>query len=114
MRRLLLTCTLCRYEEGSASRALIDEIQSTYYLVNIVDNDFVNGDVFAIFRDVIDSNIQDEALRGRVRDLELENSKLKKALEEVTAASLSRSPLPSSTAAGSAEAVEAVPIAKLE
>mmetsp|Transcript_7998 Transcript_7998/g.49408 ORF Transcript_7998/g.49408 Transcript_7998/m.49408 type:complete len:560 (-) Transcript_7998:194-1873(-) len=37
------------YEEGSRSRQLLQEIHDTYYLVNIVDNDFVQGDLFSLF-----------------------------------------------------------------
>jgi methylenetetrahydrofolate reductase (NADPH) len=31
---------------GSASNNLIQEIMNTYYLVNIVDNDYINGNIF--------------------------------------------------------------------
>ena len=31
------------YPEASESRRIITEIQNTYYLVNLVDNDFVKG-----------------------------------------------------------------------
>lgn len=31
------------YPEGSESRRIITQIQNTYYLVNLVDNDFVRG-----------------------------------------------------------------------
>ena len=37
------------YAEDSPSFELIDEICDTYYLVNIVDNDFIGGDIFAPF-----------------------------------------------------------------
>ena len=37
------------YPEDSPSYELIDEIYDTYYLVNIVDNDFIGGDIFAPF-----------------------------------------------------------------
>jgi methylenetetrahydrofolate reductase (NADPH) len=40
------------YEEGSRSRALIEEIASTWYLVSVVDNDFVKGDLFAVLKPV--------------------------------------------------------------
>jgi methylenetetrahydrofolate reductase (NADPH) len=42
------------YEEGSESRNLINQIINTYYLVNIVDNNYINGDIFAIFNYLID------------------------------------------------------------
>jgi methylenetetrahydrofolate reductase (NADPH) len=33
------------YEAQSESYELIKEIYDTYYLVNVVDNDFVDGDI---------------------------------------------------------------------
>lgn len=38
----------------SPGRQLIDNIHDTWYLVDVVDNDFVHGDIFELFRDVID------------------------------------------------------------
>lgn len=38
------------YPEDSQSRRIIDEINRTYFLVNMVENDFVQGDIFQIFR----------------------------------------------------------------
>ena len=35
------------YDEGSPSRRLIQLIHDTYYLVNIVDNNFVRSTLFA-------------------------------------------------------------------
>lgn len=37
------------YAKGSASAAVIDEIRSSYHLVSVVDNDFVNGNIFNFF-----------------------------------------------------------------
>ena len=34
------------YNEESRSSELIHEIHNTYYLVNVVDHDFINGDIF--------------------------------------------------------------------
>ena len=33
------------YTSGSLSQLIISEIQNTYYLVNLVDNDYVQGNV---------------------------------------------------------------------
>jgi methylenetetrahydrofolate reductase (NADPH) len=44
------------YEEGSVSRQLIKVIHDTYFLVNIVDNNFISGNLFAIFNKVIDAS----------------------------------------------------------
>lgn len=37
------------YDEASQSRRVIDEMIDSYFLVNLVDNNFVNGDIFAVF-----------------------------------------------------------------
>ena len=39
------------YPEDSPSYSLIWEIHDRFWLVNVVDNDYVGGDAFAIFRD---------------------------------------------------------------
>ena len=36
------------YEKGSASRQLIESIRKTYWLVNIVDNNYVESTLFDI------------------------------------------------------------------
>jgi methylenetetrahydrofolate reductase (NADPH) len=38
------------YPEGSPSRKLLEEIQGSYWLLNLVENDFRGGDIFSIFR----------------------------------------------------------------
>ncbi|KAL0919503.1 hypothetical protein M5K25_011598 [Dendrobium thyrsiflorum] len=42
----------CLFPEADPSRALLEEIQRSYYLVSLVDNDFIHGDVFAAFKDI--------------------------------------------------------------
>ena len=37
------------YEEGSASRELLKKVADTWFLVSVVDNDYVNGDLFRVF-----------------------------------------------------------------
>jgi methylenetetrahydrofolate reductase len=37
------------YESGSDAAKLLKSVHDTFFLVNIVDNDFVNGDIFAPF-----------------------------------------------------------------
>ncbi|XP_015888576.1 methylenetetrahydrofolate reductase (NADH) 2 [Ziziphus jujuba] len=39
------------YPEGDASRKLLQEIENAYFLVSLVDNDYINGDLFAVFAD---------------------------------------------------------------
>ena len=34
-----------KYSAGSASRVLLDSIINSFFLVNIVDNNFIDGDV---------------------------------------------------------------------
>ncbi|KAK4482589.1 hypothetical protein RD792_009753 [Penstemon davidsonii] len=40
------------YPETDPSRKLLEEVQSSYYLVSLVDNDYIHGDLFAVFRDI--------------------------------------------------------------
>ncbi|KZV27434.1 methylenetetrahydrofolate reductase 2-like [Dorcoceras hygrometricum] len=40
------------YPEGDPSRKLLEEVQGTYYLVSLVDNDYIQGDLFAVFKDI--------------------------------------------------------------
>ena len=40
------------YDSASPSHALINRIHDTYYLINIVDNDFLEGDIFKIFEEI--------------------------------------------------------------
>jgi len=45
------------YPENSTGYKLISQIRDTYYLVNVVDNDFIHGDLFQIFDSILaDSN----------------------------------------------------------
>eukprot|EP01133_Synstelium_polycarpum_P016090 gene16090-19147_t len=41
------------YPEDSTGRLLLDDMIDSYYLINVVDNNFVNGNVFAPFYDVV-------------------------------------------------------------
>jgi len=40
------------YPEGSASRKLLEHVRESYWLLNLIENDYVNGDIFAIFREL--------------------------------------------------------------
>lgn len=43
------------YPPGSESRKMIEHFQNTYYLVNLVDNDYVKGNVlFQVVNDVLE------------------------------------------------------------
>lgn len=44
------------YSQESASRAVLKDLRETLYLVNVVDNDYVGGDIFSIFKRVIRGN----------------------------------------------------------
>ena len=37
------------YEKDSKSRKVIDQVANSYYLVSVVDNDFINGKLFDAF-----------------------------------------------------------------
>jgi methylenetetrahydrofolate reductase (NADPH) len=45
------------YEEGSASYALVDEICGSYFLVTVIDNDYVNGDISSFFWKFLESTM---------------------------------------------------------
>lgn len=40
------------YPEGSPSRATLTKMRDVMYLVNVVDNDYVGGDIFGVFKKV--------------------------------------------------------------
>lgn len=52
------------YEEGSTSRAIIDKITSSYYLVNLIDNDFPKGNCLW--------NVLDDMLSRRKLNLKID------------------------------------------
>ncbi|KAI9910002.1 hypothetical protein PsorP6_010785 [Peronosclerospora sorghi] len=66
------------YPEGSRTREVIQHIYDTYFLVNIVDNDYANdeSDIFSIFTRIITENMDKEQLRARVLDLERRREKI--------------------------------------
>ncbi|XP_010524471.1 PREDICTED: methylenetetrahydrofolate reductase 1 [Tarenaya hassleriana] len=37
------------YPEDDPSRKLLEEVKSSYYLVSLVDNDYIHGDIFSVF-----------------------------------------------------------------
>ncbi|KAD3069105.1 hypothetical protein E3N88_36985 [Mikania micrantha] len=39
------------YSEDDSSRTLLQEVQNTYYLVSLVDNDYINSNLFTVFKD---------------------------------------------------------------
>ena len=41
------------YDDDSRAADVLHEIHDTYFLVNVVDNDFVAGDIFAVFEDAL-------------------------------------------------------------
>ncbi|PXF48794.1 putative methylenetetrahydrofolate reductase [Gracilariopsis chorda] len=45
------------YNEGSPSRAVLNELKDSLYLVNVVDNDYVGGDIFGIFKMVLAQSV---------------------------------------------------------
>jgi len=47
------------YAAVTDSHKIIEDISDSFYLVNIVDNDFLNGDIFAIFNQIIGSQSKD-------------------------------------------------------
>lgn len=45
------------YDQGSKAKTLIDSLCDNWWLVNVVDNDFVKGNIFAVFDHIIDSKL---------------------------------------------------------
>jgi len=43
------------YAEGSSARDLLNKMINEYYLINIVDNNFINGDIFQPFYDLVNN-----------------------------------------------------------
>ncbi|CAN6308767.1 unnamed protein product [Urochloa humidicola] len=42
----------CLFPEGDSSRELLEKVQKSYYLVSLVDNDYIHGDLFAAFKEI--------------------------------------------------------------
>ncbi|TVU44433.1 hypothetical protein EJB05_03874 [Eragrostis curvula] len=40
------------FPEGDSSRELLEKVQKSYYLVSLVDNDYIHGDLFAAFKEI--------------------------------------------------------------
>lgn len=40
------------YPDGDSSRKLLEEVQNSYYLVSLVDNDYINDNLFSVFSDL--------------------------------------------------------------
>ncbi|KAK1312249.1 putative methylenetetrahydrofolate reductase [Acorus calamus] len=40
------------FPEGDPSRALLEQVERNYYLVSLVDNDYIHSDLFAAFEDI--------------------------------------------------------------
>ncbi|KAL9657366.1 hypothetical protein ABK040_014355 [Willaertia magna] len=49
---------LSLYEENTNASRVLSTITNEWYLLNVVDNDYVNGDIFALFKDVVASKNQ--------------------------------------------------------
>ncbi|KAG8098742.1 hypothetical protein GUJ93_ZPchr0013g33865 [Zizania palustris] len=42
----------CLFPEDDSSREILDKVQKSYFLVSLVDNDYINGDLFAVFKEI--------------------------------------------------------------
>jgi hypothetical protein len=64
-----------REPEHAASRRLIESIHESYFLVNIVDNDYAgeSANVFALFKRLVADGMSREQLRARIDELEAES-----------------------------------------
>jgi methylenetetrahydrofolate reductase (NADPH) len=89
------------YPKDSEPHKVIEEIANTFYLVNIVDNDFTQDNIFGVFQEIIESEAliladieqsrqeKVKALEGKLQELEAETKKLaeeRKAFEAEKAA----------------------------
>jgi len=48
------------YEKDSPSQKLLTNVVDTYYLVTLIENNYVNGDIFAIFNEIIGPNTKSQ------------------------------------------------------
>jgi len=77
------------YAKDSVSYKLIEDIANTFYLVNIVDNDFTNENIFAIFEDIIEteemhlSDIEEDN-KEKIKQLELKVANLELANKQLS------------------------------
>ena len=51
--RLWIDQWACIYQEESRAYNLIYDIHDTFFLVNVVDNNYISGDIFAIFHKLL-------------------------------------------------------------
>ncbi|KAG8061480.1 hypothetical protein GUJ93_ZPchr0003g17343 [Zizania palustris] len=42
----------CLFPDGDSSREILDKVQKSYFLVSLVDNDYINGDLFSAFKEI--------------------------------------------------------------
>ncbi|GAA0161381.1 reductase [Lithospermum erythrorhizon] len=40
------------YPDSDPSKKLLEQVQNSYYLVSVVDNDYMHSDIFAVFKDI--------------------------------------------------------------
>lgn len=73
------------YEPDSASAKVLQDMIDSYFLVNIVDNDYTNddSDVFSLFTRIITDDMDKDGLHARVIELEGRNEKLHEALSKM-------------------------------
>ncbi|RLN89132.1 hypothetical protein BBJ28_00022147 [Nothophytophthora sp. Chile5] len=66
------------YPADSQAREVVQHIHDSYFLVNIVDNDYANddSDIFSIFTRIITEAMDKEHLRARVLQLEARREKM--------------------------------------
>ncbi len=62
---LWLTAWASIYPPESHSRKLIERICNTYFLVNVVDNDFIEGNIWDVFREAIEEIERDRKIRDK-------------------------------------------------
>lgn len=69
----------------AVSRALIERVQRSYFLVNVVDNAYASpgSDIFRVFREVVVDEMQQDELRSQVFALQDQTSELRERCNQL-------------------------------
>jgi len=63
------------YAEGSSSQKLIMDIVNSYYLVAIVDNNYISGDIFQFFESIVTASEKAKEMQKAKEDVKLPETK---------------------------------------
>ena len=117
---LWLTVWADAYDEtqpaAAKARTLLQDVHDSYFLVNIVDHDYVSvrSDIFAIFHQVVSDRMTSPELRARVKALEADNAELRDALVRMEGALASANAVAERALVKAHEAERELEVAKLQ